>query len=68
VALEGLRSDKTIHQTVALHKMRPNRVSPWVRRAVGGPVSKASLKRNRGVVVTEDDEVDEVAATKLRGG
>jgi len=36
VALEALRGDKTIQEIAARHKVHPNQVSTWKRRAVDG--------------------------------
>ena len=36
VALEALRGDKTIQEIAAKHKVHPNQVSTWKRRAVDG--------------------------------
>jgi len=36
VALEALRGDKTIQEIAAKHKVHPNQVSAWKRRAIDG--------------------------------
>jgi len=36
VALEALRGDKTIQEIAAKHKVHPNQVGTWKRRAVEG--------------------------------
>jgi transposase-like protein len=36
VALEALRGDKTIQEIATKHKVHPNQVSTWKRRAVDG--------------------------------
>ena len=36
VALEALRGDKTIQEIASKHKVHPNQVSSWKRRAVEG--------------------------------
>jgi transposase-like protein len=36
VALEALRGDKTVHEIAAHHKVHPNQVSTWKRRAIDG--------------------------------
>jgi len=36
VALEALRSDKTIQEISAKHKVHPNQVSTWKRQAMDG--------------------------------
>ncbi len=36
VALEALRGDKTIQEIAAKHKVHPNQVSTWKRRAMDG--------------------------------
>jgi transposase len=36
VALEALRGDKTIHEIASKHKVHPNQVSTWKRRAIEG--------------------------------
>ena len=36
VALEALRGDKTIQEIATRHKVHPNQVSAWKRRAVEG--------------------------------
>ncbi len=36
VALEALRGDKTVQEIAASHKVHPNQVSTWKRRAIYG--------------------------------
>ena len=36
VALDALRGDKTIQEIASRHKVHPNQVSTWKRRAVDG--------------------------------
>ncbi len=36
VALEALRGDKTIQEIATKHKVHPNQVSTWKRRAIDG--------------------------------
>ncbi len=36
VALEALRGDRTIQEIAAKHKVHPNQVSTWKRRAMDG--------------------------------
>ena len=36
VALEALRGDKTIQEVASRHKVHPNQVSTWKRRAMDG--------------------------------
>jgi transposase-like protein len=36
VALEALRGDKTIQEIATKHKVHPNQVSAWKRRAMDG--------------------------------
>ena len=36
VALEALRGDKTIQEIASRHKVHPNQVSTWRRRAMDG--------------------------------
>ncbi len=36
VALEALRGDKTIQEIAGRHKVHPNQVSAWKRRAMDG--------------------------------
>ena len=36
VALDALRGDKTIQEIASKHKVHPNQVSTWKRRAVDG--------------------------------
>jgi len=36
VALEALRGDKTVQEIAAKHKVHPNQVSTWKRRAIDG--------------------------------
>ena len=36
VALDALRGDKTIQEIAAKHKVHPNQVGTWKRRAVDG--------------------------------
>ncbi len=36
VALEALRGDKTIQEIASKHKVHPNQVSTWKRRAMDG--------------------------------
>ena len=36
VALDALRGDKTIQEIASKHKVHPNQVSTWKRRAVEG--------------------------------
>ncbi len=36
VALEALRGDRTIQEIAARHKVHPNQVSAWKRRAMDG--------------------------------
>lgn len=36
VALEALRGDKTIQEIASRHKVHPNQVSTWKRRAMDG--------------------------------
>ncbi len=36
VALEALRGDKTVQEIAARHKVHPNQVSTWKRRAIDG--------------------------------
>ena len=36
VALEALRGDKAIQEIAARHKVHPNQVSTWKRRAIDG--------------------------------
>jgi len=36
VALDALRGDKTIQEIAAKHKVHPNQVSTWKRRAIDG--------------------------------
>ena len=36
VALDALRGDKTIQEIASKHKVHPNQVSAWKRRAVDG--------------------------------
>ncbi len=36
VALDALRGDKTIQEIATKHKVHPNQVSTWKRRAVDG--------------------------------
>ena len=36
VALEALRGDRTIQEIAAKHKVHPNQVSTWKRRAIDG--------------------------------
>jgi len=49
VALEALRGDRTVQEIAAKHKVHPNQVSTWKRRAVGGlgehVVPKKVMKR-----------------------
>ena len=36
VALEALRGDKTVQEIASKHKVHPNQVSTWKRRAIEG--------------------------------
>ena len=36
VALEALRGDRTIQEIASKHKVHPNQVSTWKRRAIDG--------------------------------
>jgi len=49
VALEALRGDKTIQEIASKHKVHPNQVSTWKRRAIEGlgEVFSGSTERSR---------------------
>jgi transposase-like protein len=36
IALEALRGDKTVQEIAAKHKVHPNQVGDWKRRAIDG--------------------------------
>ena len=47
VALEALRGDRTIQEVAARHKVHPNQVNTWKRRAIEGFGDVFSYKRKR---------------------
>jgi len=50
IALEALRSDRTLQEIAARHQVHPNQVGAWKRQAVEGLAevfSKGAERRNR---------------------
>lgn len=61
VALEALRGDKTIQELTVKHKVHPNQVSSWKRRAVEG-LSEVFLNGVDRVRRDHESEVRELHA------
>ncbi len=61
VALEALRGDKTIQEIATKHKVHPNQVSTWKRRAVEGLGAVFSNGPDKARV-DHDDEVRDLHA------
>ena len=61
VALEALRGDRTIQEISARHKVHPNQVSAWKRRAADGLGSAFSNGPDKARM-DHDDEVHDLHA------
>ncbi len=61
VALDALRGDKTIQEIASKHKVHPNQVSAWKRRAVGG-LGEVFSNRPDKARMEHDDEVHDLHA------
>jgi len=61
VALEALRGDRTIQEIAGRHKVHPNQVSTWKRRAVDG-LGEVFSKGVDGAVRDHEAEVHDLHA------